>query len=300
MTVELSLCKEPSWLENCENVWKKHEACFASWLNDAMVVIGAREKSRMITLGEGVKVTADAPFNRLMPGENGRLTVAAKGGVMGRSGGACVMNVACESGMEASLAGMAPDGVIGERTESDGSLSWLIYTLKTEVDEALNIGIRSTDGLNDNDHIVSLVALTAEGEHLMFRRQILLAEKRSFMWQLLEGWDFISSPVKGETLSVGGNCLVVDWNGRRYNMERELRVDDFTPCKAFWVYSPKKQVMTIDGRMGLGGPMLRPGWNAVGSLYCRKADGECFAVEGQSTVFSSWMLPGAGYWIFVR
>ena len=130
MTIELSLSKEPAWLENCEDVWKKHEGSFVSWLADALVVVGARNKTRSITLCEGVKVTADADFKRLMPWQTGKLSIVAKGVAMGTSGGACVMNVACECGMEARTMGNPPDGVIGERTESDGSISWLIYSLK--------------------------------------------------------------------------------------------------------------------------------------------------------------------------
>ena len=299
MTIELSLCKEPDWLENCEDVWKKHEASFSTWLNDALVV-GAKKKTRSITLCEGVKVTADADFKRLMPWMDGKLAIVAKGVAMGVSGGACIMNVACESGMAASLMGEAPDGVIGERMESDGSISWLIYSLKTEVDEALNIGLRSTDDVNDNDHIVSLVALTSTGEHLLFRRQILLAEKRSFSWQLQKGWNFISSPLLGEELTVPTPCQMVAWNGMRYTETMDLKVSDFRPCKSFWVYSPVMQTMSLDGRMGLVGPTLRKGWNAVGGLYCKTLDNSVYTTDENGSYFTNRMLPGLGYWIFVR
>ena len=300
MTIELSVTKEPSWLENCEIVWKKHEASFSTWLGDALVVVGTRSKTRSITLNEGVKVTAVADFKRLMPGEKGKLSIVAKGVAMRTSGGACVMNLACESGMEASVMGQAPDGVIGERTESDGSISWLIYSLKREVDESLDIGLRSTDDVNDNDHIVSLVALWAGGEYLMFRRQILLAEKRSFTWQLQGGWNFISSPLKGEALDVATTCQMVDWNGMRYSATMDLQASDFIPCKAFWVYSPVEQTLSLDGRMGIVGPTLRKGWNAVGGLYCKALNDSVYTTAGNYNVFTNIMIPGQGYWIFVK
>jgi hypothetical protein len=300
LTIELSLCKEPAWLENCENAWKKHEGSFSTWLGDALVVVSAKNKTRSITLNEGVKVMANADFKRLMPWEDGKLSIVAKGVAMGVSGGACVMNVACESGMAASTMGNPPDGVIGERTESDGSVSWLIYSLKTEVDESLNIGLRSTDDVNDNDHIVSLVALTSKGEHLMFRRQILLAEKRSFSWQLKRGWNFISSPLRGEELTVGIPCLVMYWNGMRYTDTTHLQVSDFQPCNAFWVYSSIKQTLSLDGRMGLSGPTLRKGWNTIGGLYCKALDESVFTTDGNYNVITNIMQPGLGYWIFVK
>ena len=300
LTVELSIPKEPAWQENCEDVWRRHQASFSTWLNDALVIIGAKDKTRSITLREGVKVTAVADFKRLMPDEEGKLSIVAKGVAMKTSGGACVMNVACESGMAASLMGEAPDGVIGERMESDGSISWLIYSLKTEVDEVLNVGLRPTDSLCDNDHIVSLVALTDKGEYLMFRRQILLAEKRTFSWQLEQGWNFLSSPLLGEALTVGTPCQMVSWNGMRYLDTTALHADDFKPCKAFWVYSPCKQSMTLDGRMGFDGPVLRIGWNAVGCLYCKALAGSVYTTEGNYNMFTNIMRPGQGYWIFIR
>jgi hypothetical protein len=235
-----------------------------------------------------------------MPLENGQLAIVAKGVVMGVSGGACIMNVACESGMEASVMGQAPDGVIGERTESDGSISWLIYSLKTDVDESFDIGLRPTDDVNDNDHIVSLVALTDSGEHLMFRRQILLAEKRSFTWQLKKGWNFLSSPLLGEGLSIATPCQMVAWNGGRYTDATDLQASDFLPCKAFWVYSQRKQFMSLDGRMGVSEPTLRKGWNAIGSLYCKGLDDSVYTTDESHDVFTNIMVPGLGYWIFIR
>jgi hypothetical protein len=300
LTIELSLCKEPAWLDNCEDVWKKHKGSFSMWLGDALVVVGAKSKTRSITLNEGVKVTANADFKRLMPWEDGKLSIVAKGVAMGVSGGACVMNVACESGMEAHTMGNPPDGVIGERVENDGSISWLIYSLKTEVNESLDIGLRSTDDVNDNDHIVSLVALTDSGEHLMFRRQILLAEKRSFSWQLQKGWNFISSPLRGEEMTVETPCHVMYWNGMRYTDTTDLQVSDFQPCNAFWVYSSMKQTLSLDGRMGLSGPTLRKGWNTIGGLYCKALDESVFTTDGNYNVITNIMQPGLGYWIFVK
>ena len=300
LTIELSLCKEPAWLDNCEDVWKKHKGSFSMWLGDALVVVGAKSKTRSITLNEGVKVTANADFKRLMPWEDGKLSIVAKGVAMGVSGGACVMNVACESGMEAHTMGNPPDGVIGERVESDGSISWLIYSLKTQVDESLDIGLRSTDDVNDNDHIVSLVALTSQGEHLMFRRQILLAEKRSFSWPLNRGWNFISSPLRGEEMTVGTPCQVMYWNGVKYTDTTDLQVSDFQPCNAFWVYSSMKQTLSLDGRMGLSGPTLRKGWNTIGGLYCKALDESVFTTDGNYNVITNIMQPGLGYWIFVK
>ena len=300
LTVELSLCKEPAWLENCEDAWRRHKDGFSIWLDDALVIIGAKDKTRSITLSEGVKVTAVADFKRLMPEEEGKLSIVAKGVAMKASGGGCIMNVACESGMAASLMGEAPESVIGERLESDGSVSWLAYSLRDEVDEMLNIGLRPTDGLNDNDHIVSLVALTGGGEYLMFRRQILLAEKRTFSWQLARGWNFLSSPLLGEALNVGRPCQMVSWNGTRYTDATDLQAVDFTPCKAFWVYSPCKQPMTVDGRMGFAEMALKKGWNAVGSLYCRTLDGSVYTTDGDYNGFTNIMHPGQGYWIFIR
>ena len=300
MTVELSLCKEPAWLENCEDAWRRHKDGFSIWLDDALVIIGAKDKTRSITLSEGVKVTAVADFKRLMPEEEGKLSIVAKGVALKASGGGCIMNVACESGMAASLMGEAPESVIGERLESDGSVSWLAYSLRDEVDEMLNIGLRPTDGLNDNDHIVSLVALTGGGEYLMFRRQILLAEKRTFSWQLARGWNFLSSPLLGEALNVGRPCQMVSWNGTRYSGTADLQAVDFTPCKAFWVYSPCKQPMTVDGRMGFAEMALKKGWNAVGGLYCRTLDGSVYTTDGDNGYYTKFMLPGMGYWIFIR
>ena len=300
LTIELSLCKEPAWLDNCEDVWKKHKGSFSMWLGDALVVVGAKSKTRSITLNEGVKVTADVDFKRLMPWTDGKLSIVAKGVAMGVSGGACVMNVACESGMEAHTMGNPPDGVIGERVENDGSISWLIYSLKTEVDESLDIGLRSTDDVNDNDHIVSLVALTDSGEHLMFRRQILLAEKRSFSWQLQKGWNFISSPLRGEKMTVETPCHVMYWNGMRYTDTTDLQASDFQPCNAFWVYSSMKQTLSLDGRMGLSGPTLRKGWNTIGGLYCKALDESVFTTDGNYNVITNIMQPGLGYWIFVK
>ena len=300
LTVELSLCKEPAWLENCEDAWRRHKDGFSIWLDDALVIIGAKDKTRSITLNEGVKVTAVADFKRLMPDEEGKLSIVAKGVAMKASGGACVMNVACESGMAAETMGPLPDGCIGSRTESDGSVSWLMYSLKTELDEVLNIGLRPTDGLNENDHIVSLVALTGKGEYLMFRRQILLAEKRTFSWQLARGWNFLSSPLLGEALNVGRPCQMVSWNGTRYSDATDLQAVDFTPCKAFWVYSPCKQPMTVDGRMGFAETALKKGWNVVGGLYCRTLDGSVYTTDGNNGSYTKFMLPGMGYWIFIR
>ena len=299
MTIELSECKEPTWQENCEIAWKAHEACFASWLANSLAISGYRGKTRTVKVSDSLKVSVSSEFGRLMPGENGKVTMSGKG-MNGATGGACVLNLACESGMEAEVMGDLPVGVIGSRTESDGSTSWLIYSLEAEVDETFDVGVHTTDGLNDNDHIVSVVLLCAEDEYLMFRRQVLLTEKRSYMWQLQRGWNFIASPLLGEMLNVGEPCHVVFWNGINYSDTLDLLASDFRPCKAFWVYSPRKQPMALDGRMGVNGPVLRRGWNAIGSLYCQVVGDGVFGIDKSSGYFSMDMLPGLGYWIFVR
>ena len=299
MTIELSESKEPAWEENCEIAWKAHEASFASWLENSLVISDYRGKTRTVKISDYLKVTATSDFNCLMPGENGKVTMSGMG-VNSASGGACVLNLACECGMEAEVMGDLPPGVIGSRTESDGSTSWLIYSLETEVDEAFEVGVHTTDGLNDNDHVVSLVLLCAEDEYLMFRRQVLLAEKRSFSWPLARGWNFISSPLLGEALTMRDPCCVVFWNGWRYSETSDLLATDFTPCNAFWVYSPSKQSISLDGRMGINGPVLRRGWNAIGSLYCQSGGDGVFGIDKKSGYFTTNMLPGLGYWIYVR
>ncbi|MCR5379823.1 MAG: succinylglutamate desuccinylase/aspartoacylase family protein [Lentisphaeria bacterium] len=299
MTIELSSCKEPMWQEICEIVWKAHEACFASWLTDSLVISGNRGKTRTVKISDALRVTVTSEFDRLMPGENGKVTMIGKG-TNGATGGACVLNLACESGMAAEVMGDLPAGIIGSRTESDGSISWLIYSLETNVDESFDVGIHTTDDLNDNDHIASVVLLTAEDEYLMFRRQVLLTEKRTFSWQLDKGWSFISSPLLGETLNLTEPCYVVSWNGERYSDTMDLQVGDFTPGKAFWVYSPNTQTMSLDGRMGTDTPILKRGWNAVGSLYHQTVGGGVFGVERNYGYFTNSMLPGIGYWIFLR
>ena len=134
----------------------------------------------------------------------------------------------------------------------------------------------------------------------MFRRQILLAEKRSFSWQLNRGWNFISSPLRGEELTVGTPCHVMYWNGMRYTDTTDLQVSDFQPCNAFWVYSSMKQTLSLDGRMGLSGPTLRKGWNTIGGLYCKALDESVFTTDGNYNVITNIMQPGLGYWIFVK
>ena len=299
MTIELSECKEPTWQENCDIAWKAHEASFASWLANSLVISGYRNKTRTVKISNHLKVTVSSDFNRLMPGENGKVTIIGKG-VNCPSGGACVLNLACESGMAAEVMGDLPDGIIGSRTESDGSTSWLIYSLKTEVDESFDVGVHTTDGLNDNDHIASVVLLTAEDEYLMFRRQVLLTEKRTFSWQLAKGWNFISSPLLGETLTMREPCYAVFWNGGSYSDTMDLLVTDFTPCKAFWVYSPTVQTMSLNGRMGVNGPVLRRGWNAVGGLYYQVVGDSAYGVDRNYQYITNKMLPGLGYWIFLR
>ena len=104
----------------------------------------------------------------------------------------------------------------------------------------------------------------------------------------------------GEALFVGTACQMVDWNGMRYLDTTALHADDFKPCKAFWVYSPCKQPMSLDGRMGFGGPVLRTGWNAVGELYSRVLDNSVYTTEGNNSYYTNIMLPGMGDWIFVK
>jgi hypothetical protein len=299
MTIELVDCKEPVWQENCEMTWKKHEASFASWLADALVISGYRDKTRSVKVTSGLRATVTSDFGRLMPGENGKVTMSGKG-ANGASGGACVINLACENGMAAEVMGELPPSVIGTRTENDGSVSWLIYSLQPEVDEFFDVGVHTTDGVNDNDHIVSVSLLCSHGEFLMFRRQILLSEKRSFSWKLKRGWNFISTPLLGETLNVLGSCHVIFWNGDRYSDTMDLRASDFSPCRAFWVYSPMTQRMSLDGRMGIGAPTLMRGWNAVGSLYSRVLDDSVYTTDGNNSYYTNIMLPGLGYWIFIR
>ena len=299
MTVELSVSKEPTWQENCEIAWKAHEPGIVMWLSDSLLITGYRGKTRTVKITDHLKVTVTSEFNRLMPGENGKVTISGKG-ASGTIGGACIINIACESGMAAEVMGELPDGVIGSRTESDGSVSWLIYSLKTNVDESFDVGIHTTDSLNDNDHIASVVLLTSEDEYLMFRRQVLLTEKRTFSWPLGKGWSFISSPLLGESLTMSEPCYVVFWNGDRYSETTDLHVGDFTPGKAFWVYSPRAQTMSLDGRMGTVVPVLKRGWNAVGGLYSRVLDGNVYTTGGNNNYYTNIMLPGKGYWIFMR
>ena len=256
MTIELIECKEPTWQENCEIAWKAHEPGIVTWLSDSLLISGNRGKTRTVKISDRLKVSVTSSFNRLMPGENGKVTMSGKG-VIGATGGACILNIACENGIAAEVMGELPPAVIGSRTESDGSISWLIYSLENEVDETFDVGIHTTDDLNDNDHIASVVLLTTEDEYLMFRRQVLLAEKRTFTWSLEKGWSFISSPLLGETLKLTDPCYAVFWNGGRYSETVDLQVGDFTPCKAFWVYSPSAQTMSLDGRMETDAPVLR-------------------------------------------
>ena len=299
MTIELIECKEPTWQENCEIAWKAHEPGIVTWLSDSLLISGNRGKTRTVKISDHLKVSVTSSFNRLMPGENGKVTMSGKG-VIGATGGACILNIACENGMAAEVMGELPPAVIGSRTESDGSISWLIYSLENEVDETFDVGIHTTDDLNDNDHIASVVLLTAEDEYLMFRRQVLLTEKRTFTWPLEKGWSFISSPLLGETLKLTDPCYAVFWNGSRYSETMDLQVGDFTPCKAFWVYSPSAQTMSLDGRMETDAPVLRRGWNAIGSLYCQPAGDGVYGVDRNFQYFTNNMLPGLGYWIFLR
>ena len=299
MTIELSESKEPTWRENCEIAWKAHEPGIVTWLSDSLLIAGNRGKTRTVKISNHLKVTVTSEFDRLMPGENGKVTMIGKG-TNCATGGACVLNMACESGMAAEVMGDLPAGIIGSRTESDGSISWLIYSLETNVDESFDVGIHTTDDLNDNDHIASVVLLTAEDEYLMFRRQVLLTEKRTFSWQLDKGWSFISSPLLGETLNLTEPCYVVSWNGERYSETVDLQVGDFTPGKAFWVYSPNTQTMSLDGRMGTDTPILKRGWNAVGSLYYQSAGDGVYGVNRNFQYITNNMLPGLGYWIFLR
>ena len=83
-------------------------------------------------------------------------------------------------------------------------------------------------------------------------------------------------------------------------MRQICRPVDFKPCKAFWVYSPCKQPMSLDGRMGFDEPALKKGWNAVGGLYSRVLDDSVHTTDGNYNVFTNIMYPGRGYWIFIR
>ena len=96
------------------------------------------------------------------------------------------------------------------------------------------------------------------------------------------------------------SCYVVFWNGDRYSETTDLHVGDFTPGKAFWVYSPSAQTMSLDGRMGTVVPVLKRGWNAVGGLYSRVLDGNVYTTGGNNNYYTNIMLPGKGYWIFMR
>ena len=116
-----------------------------------------------------------------------------------------------------------------------------------------------------------------------------------------DGWNFISSPIYGETVTGGDNCVASFWNGKINTEAIALKASDFRPCKAFWVYSEVVRQLLVDGRMGVDKPVLRPGWNPVGSLYYQKTSGSCFSMEGQSYVLSAdGMLPGVGYWILYK
>ena len=288
LTVELVEKKEPTTLESCEFVWAKHEHCFAAWLAACLDIA---EDTEVVEND----VTIYPAFKRLMPFEIGRLTVEAKA-----ENGAMVLNMACESGLEP--AGMDGEAacVIGMRTESDGSTSWLLYRRETSEDESFGLDVKTTDTDECKDHVVSFATLSQAGERLVFRRQLLLAEKRNFEWELLSGWNFISSPIQGESIMAGDDCFASHWNGKGYTKEKMLEANDFRPCKALWVHSSEVKRLQVAGRMGTETPVLRPGWNVVGSLYSQMVDGECFTVEGQSSVFSNEMLPGIGYWIFVK
>ena len=297
MTVELLECKEPRWLETCESAWQRHKGSFAAWLANSLDVASRTKGTK--AMADGVHLCASLAFQRLMPEENGILKVVAKG-TNGATGGACILNMVCETGLAAVPPTSTPSCVIGSRTESDGSISWLLYSLESEVDETLEAGVRTTDGLNNADHIVSIAMLSSSGENLLLRRQVLLAEKRNYSWQLEKGWNFIASPLLGESLLSGGDCLAINWNGKTYTKEKMLDINDFRSCRALWVYSEEPKRLLVDGRMGTEKPVLRPGWNAVGSLYYQNVDRECFAVEGGNAVFANWMLPGMGYWVFVR
>lgn len=291
LTIELVEKKEPTTLESCEFVWAKHECCFAAWLSACLDITDGP-----MLAAEDDEIMVNPAFKRLMPSENGRLVVDVKT----VAGDAQVLNMACENGLE--LAGM-DDGapwVIGARTESDGSTSWLLYHSETTDDTSFWLDVRATDDNECDDHIVSLAALSDEGERLVFRRQLLLAERRKFVWELTEGWNFISSPIYGESIMAGEECLANHWNGRTNTISGLLKASDFRPCKAFWVESTEARQLIVDGRMGADEPVLRPGWNPVGSLYYRGMRDTCFAIEGENYVFVNGMLPGVGYWIFVK
>ena len=291
LTVELYGNKEPMYLESCESIWTCHEKSFAAWLTTCLDIADGAE---LATDGDdGIKVSAG--FKRLMPNEKGRIEVKME---IGHE--AMVLNMACESGLELAGTDDETPWVVGSRTEDDGSTSWLLYRFETTDDASFWLDVRMTDDNECNDHIVSFAMLSEGGERLVFRRQLLLAERRSFSCQLNKGWNFISSPLKGAELTVGEPCQMMAWNGMRYTDTTDLQAADFIPGKAFWVYSQSQQLMSLDGRMGLREPTLRKGWNAVGGLYSRVSDESVYTVEGNNGYYTKFILPGMGYWIFVK
>lgn len=299
LTVELYRNKEPRYLESCESIWNSHERSFPAWLTACMDLETAPAVAAKRSAEDGMTITVTYDTKRLMPDESGRLLVDI-GHESDLAGIAHVLNLACEKGLAAEPIEKLSGSVIGARAESDGSVSYLLFSVEPQEDDRLEIGIRPTDAETSADHIASLALLSEESEMLVWRRQLLLAEKRNFTWDLNYGWSFLASPVKGETLLEGDDLKVIHWRNGEYTDAVSLAIDVFQPCRAMWVFSEKSQRLIIEGRMGVSGPVLRPGWNAIGSLYYEPLKKTAFVTEGRNYVSASGMLPGAGYWIFVK
>jgi hypothetical protein len=299
LTVELVEMKEPKYLESCESVWTRHADCFRAWLEACLIATKYSTDTRKEAQTADKMVTVSWEFSRLMPYESVPFTVAVNSGnVQGDK--ARALNMACECGLEANLPKEDIRCVIGRRTETDGSMSLLLYSLEDAIEESFEINVRSTDNVANDDHIVSFTVISSSKEERLFRKQLLLSEKRKFVWTLSEGWNFLSSPIYGEQLLSGDNCLTSRNSNGGNASPVVLGAEDFRPSQTLWVYSDEKQYLAVDGLMGTQEATLRKGWNAIGSLYYQRQNGSCFAVEGMNYVITNDMFPGKGYWIFVR